>query len=123
MSGEARAAGARRAAGAVLIVLTNLPDEENAHRVAEALVAERLAACVNVLGGCRSVYRWQGEVERADEVPLLIKTTRARYRALQARLQELHPYDVPEILAWEPQRGLPAYLGWIADETRPVRPG
>lgn len=114
---------ASRAAGAVLIVLTNLPDEENAHRIAEALVAERLAACVNVLGGCRSVYRWQGEIERADEIPLLIKTTRARYRALQARLLELHPYDVPEILAWEPQRGLPAYMGWVADEARPAGPG
>jgi len=120
VSARSRAAAARRAADAVLIVLTNLPDEENAHLIAEALVAERLAACVNVLAGCRSIYRWQGEIERADEVPLLIKTTRARYRELQARLQELHPYDVPEILAWEPQRGLPAYLGWVVDETLPA---
>ncbi len=118
---SARPRPSRRAPGAALIVLTNLPDEDDAHRVAEALVAERLAACVNVLAGCRSIYRWQGGIERADEVPLLIKTTRSRYRALQARLQELHPYDLPEILAWEPCRGLPAYLDWIADETRPAR--
>lgn len=105
----------------VLIVLTNVPDEETAGEIADALVRERFAACVNVLAPCRSVYRWQGEVEQADEIPLLIKTTLDRFADLQARLVELHPYDVPEVLAWRPDAALPAYANWVIAETRTRR--
>lgn len=105
----------------VLVVFTTLPDEETAQEVADVLVGERLAACVSILAGCRSVYRWQGEVEEAEEIPLLIKTAADRYPALQARLQELHSYDVPEILAWRPDAGLPAYASWVISETRAAR--
>ncbi len=103
---------------AVLIVLTNLPDAASAESVASTLVAERLAACVNILAPCRSVYRWQGEIEWADEVPLLIKTASDRYPALQQRLKALHPYDVPEILVCTTEGGWPAYTDWVIAQTR-----
>lgn len=99
----------------LLLCLTTCPDAASAHRITEALVEEQLAACVNVIPGLRSIYRWQGAVERADEHLLLIKTTRAAWPALQARLQELHPYELPELLAVETLDGLPAYLQWVAD--------
>ncbi|MEN9315088.1 MAG: hypothetical protein RIS35_1481 [Pseudomonadota bacterium] len=102
----------------VLIALTNVPDEECAREIADALVRERFAACVNILAGCTSIYRWQGEVETADEIPLLIKTTTDRFAALEARLTELHPYDVPELIAWRPDAVIPAYASWVIVETR-----
>jgi periplasmic divalent cation tolerance protein len=101
-----------------LLVLTNCPDAACAERIARALVDARLAACVNILAPARSVYRWQGAVEQADEVPLLIKTTAGRYTALEAAIRQHHPYEVPEIVALPIGRGLPAYLQWLADETR-----
>ena len=102
-----------------LLCFCTCPDPATAERIAGTLVAERLAACVNLLPGLRSVYRWQGKVERADEVLLLIKTQPDRYQPLQDRVQELHPYELPELVAVETGFGLPAYLRWIADETRP----
>lgn len=102
----------------VLLVITNLPDRFTAERIAEALVTERIAACVNVLAECTSVYRWQGKLERANEVPLLIKTTRAAYPELETVLRKLHPYDVPEIIALPVTAGLPEYLNWVVQETR-----
>jgi periplasmic divalent cation tolerance protein len=115
---QAQEPGAIPTTDAVLIVLTNMPDAESAETLAGALVAERLAACVNILAPCRSVYRWQGAIEWADEVPLLIKTARDRYPALQQRLKALHPYDVPEILVCTPEAGWPAYTGWVIAQTR-----
>ncbi|MBS0228158.1 MAG: divalent-cation tolerance protein CutA [Proteobacteria bacterium] len=102
----------------VLLCLTTCPDAGCAERIAAALVEEHLAACVTIVPGLRSVYRWQGVIERADEQLLLIKTTRAGYPALQARLAELHPYELPELLAVEAVDGLPAYLQWVADAVR-----
>ncbi len=78
------------------------------------------AACINLIPGLRSIYRWQDAIQRDAEVLLLIKTTRARYPALQARLPQLHPYELPELVAVEAADGLPAYLRWVADATRPV---
>ncbi|HWS77583.1 MAG TPA: divalent-cation tolerance protein CutA [Thermomonas sp.] len=101
-----------------LICFCTCPDTDTAGRIATALVEERLAACVNMLPGLRSVYRWQGRVEAADEVLLLAKTTADAYPALQARLRELHPHELPELLAVETALGLPDYLRWVADETR-----
>lgn len=100
-----------------LLVLTNLPDEETARRLADRLVAGRLAACVNILAPCRSVYRWQGRIEDAAEVPLLVKTTADRYPALEAAIRETHPYELPEIVAVPIAHGLPGYLAWVAAET------
>jgi periplasmic divalent cation tolerance protein len=101
-----------------LLVLSNLPDRASADRVAQALVERRLAACVTILAPCRSVYRWQGAVESAEEHPLLIKTTADRYPAVEEAIRGLHPYELPEIVAVPLSAGLPGYLQWVADETR-----
>jgi len=101
----------------VLIVLTTVPDAACADRIARALVDERLAACVTVLGGARSTYRWQDTVESAEELPLLVKTTAARWPALRERLRAMHPYDVPQMLAWRAEDGWPAYLDWVRGST------
>lgn len=101
-----------------LACLCTCPDAATAARIAETLVGERLAACVNVLPGVGSVYRWDGRVERAEEVLLVIKTVRARLDALTARVVELHPYELPEVLAVDVAGGLPGYLAWIEDATR-----
>jgi periplasmic divalent cation tolerance protein len=103
-----------------LLVISNLPDRASADRLAQALVERRLAACVNILAPCRSVYRWQGALESAEEHPLLIKTTADRYSALEEAIRGLHPYELPEIVAVPLSAGLPEYLNWVAAETRPV---
>lgn len=102
----------------VLLVLTNVPDEATAHRMARLLVEGHVAACVNMLAGVRSVYQWQGAVEEAAEVTLLIKTTQARYAELEAAIKAAHPYDVPEIIALPIAAGLPKYLEWVVSETK-----
>jgi uncharacterized protein involved in tolerance to divalent cations len=96
-----------------LVVLVTVPDAETADRLAEALVGERLAACVNVLGGVRSIYRWKGAVERDQELLCLCKTTRAGFDRLRARVVELHPYEVPEVIALPVELGHAPYLAWI----------
>jgi periplasmic divalent cation tolerance protein len=100
-----------------LLVFTNLPDRESALRLAQALVEQRFAACVNVLGGCTSVYRWRGAIETAEEVPVLIKTRACHYGTVERAICEQHPYEVPEIIAVPVAQGLPAYLDWLASET------
>ena len=100
-----------------LLVISNLPDRASADQLAHVLIEERLAACVNVLSPCRSVYRWKGKVEDAEEFPMLIKTTRERYAALEAAIRKNHPYELPEIIALPLAAGLPAYLDWVAAET------
>ena len=104
----------------VVVCLCACPDAAVAARIADALVEAKLAACVNVLPGVRSVYRWQGTVERADEVLLLIKTVRAQVEPVGALLASLHPYELPELLAVEAAAGLPAYLAWVADNAIPT---
>ena len=86
-------------------------------RIAKALVDQQLAACVNVVPGLTSVYRWQGQTESAQEVLLLIKTRQAVYPELEAALLTLHPYELPEIIAVPIEAGLPAYLSWIETGT------
>jgi len=100
-----------------LLVLTNLPDADTAQALAAHLVATRLAACVNILPSCRSIYRWNGTVEAATEVPMLIKTKSECYAALEAAIREKHPYELPEIVAVRLDHGLPAYLAWLDAET------
>lgn len=101
-----------------LLVLTNLPDEQSAVRLAELLIEQRAAACVNRLAPCTSTYRWEGKVETATEVPLLIKTTRAAWPRLEKLIRESHPYELPEIIALPVEQGLPAYLDWVHQETK-----
>jgi periplasmic divalent cation tolerance protein len=95
------------------LVLSTCADGAAALRIAEALVDEELAACVNVIPAVQSVYKWHGKLESAAEHQLLIKTTAARYPRLQARLRELHPYELPEIVAVPIVDGLPDYLSWL----------
>lgn len=102
----------------VLLVVTNLPDRASAERVAHALIDNRAAACVNILAECTSVYRWQDKMESATEVPLLIKTTHTAYPRLEQLIRELHPYELPEIVAVPVSTGLPGYLQWVEEETR-----
>ena len=99
----------------VVIVLTTMPADADTGDLAALLVGERLAACVNVMGPMQSVYRWRGEVEHADERQLLIKTTAARVPALEARLKELHRYEVPEFLVVPAVRGSAPYLAWLRE--------
>lgn len=103
----------------VVVVQCSCPDAESAARIARALIGERLAACVQALPGVVSTYRWQGEVQIADEVLLLIKTSRARLEALKARLPDLHPYDLPELIVLDAVDGLERYLHWVEAETAP----
>lgn len=99
-------------------ILTTLPDPTTARQLARHLVEARLAACVNVLEGCTSVYRWQGAVEEASETVLVIKTAQERYPALETFLRQQHPYELPEIIALPIAQGLPEYLDWVRAETR-----
>jgi periplasmic divalent cation tolerance protein len=103
---------------AIVLLFSTCPDDACAERIAHALVSEGLAACVTRLPGARSLYRWQGVIEQADEVQLLIKTHRDRLPAALARLQALHPYELPEALAITASGGLPAYLQWVDAATR-----
>lgn len=100
-----------------LLVLTNLPDVASAETLARALIERRAAACVNVLAACRSIYRWRGEVETADEIPLLIKTTTVNYPRVEELVRAMHPYELPELIAIPITHGLPPYLDWLATET------
>lgn len=103
-----------------LLVLTNLPDRAAAEALAEELIGRRLAACVNILAPCRSVYRWRAAVQHDEEHPMLIKTTRERFAALEAAIRARHPYELPEIVAVPIELGLQAYLDWVAAETAPL---
>jgi periplasmic divalent cation tolerance protein len=96
-----------------LLVLTTVARAEDAERIAEELVARRLAACVNVLPGVRSIYRWKGGVERDEERLLLVKTRADRFEALRETLLALHPYEVPEVVAVPIEAGSAAYLRWL----------
>ena len=102
-----------------LLVLTNLPDRAAAERLADTLIEKRVAACVNILAPCRSVYRWKGAVQHDEEHPMLIKTAAERYPDLEAAIRAAHPYELPEIIAVPIECGLPAYLEWLAAETAP----
>ena len=100
-----------------LMVLTNLPDRAAAEALAARLIERRVAACVNILSPCRSVFRWEGRVQHDEEHPLLIKTTSERYAELERTILAGHPYELPEIVAVPIERGLPEYLRWLAEET------
>ena len=101
-----------------LLLLCTCPDAETAAKIARALVEERLAACVNRVAGVASVYRWREEIHEDSEVLLLIKTPRDRLEALRARLVELHPYELPELIALDVVAGHVPYLDWLREQTR-----
>jgi periplasmic divalent cation tolerance protein len=99
-----------------LVVLSTFPDAETAARIARVLVDERLAACANLVAAVRSIYRWQGAIQDDAESLAIINTTTDRYPALAARIAELHPYEVPEIIALPMTDGHPPYLAWLAGQ-------
>ena len=101
----------------VMVVLTTLPDTGAAETFVERLLEDRIIACANLLPGARSIYRWNGEIQRDAEVVVLLKTTRSALSRLEQRFSELHPYDVPELLALDVAAGADAYLGWVRAET------
>jgi periplasmic divalent cation tolerance protein len=102
----------------VVLVLTAVPDDVRAEAIARALVEERLAACVNLHSPMTSFYRWKGSVESDGERQLVIKTTADRVNAIQARVAELHPYELPEFLILAADGGSPAYLEWVGESVR-----
>lgn len=108
---------AAAAAMSVLIAYCTVPDQDVADRIARALVDEGLAACVNRLPGVVSTYRWEGETRIDAELLLLVKTTRARFEALRARIVALHPYELPEVIAVDVALGHLPYLAWVTEVT------
>ena len=103
----------------VVVVLSTFPNPEVARQIGAALVERQVAACVNLVPGVQSIYRWQGAVESADEILAVIKTTSAVLPSLKEALCALHPYDVPELLAFTAEDGLAAYLDWVAGAVSP----
>jgi len=104
----------------ILLVLTNAPDRAAAQNLADGLVSARLAACVNVLAECTSVYRWKGAIETASETPMLIKTRAALFAEVRAFILEHHPYEIPEVIALSVDDGSLAYLEWLVEQTQPL---
>jgi periplasmic divalent cation tolerance protein len=97
----------------IILVLTNMPDQTSAGLLAESLVTQKLAACVNIMAPCQSIYTWQGKLEHSVEVPVLIKTSQKQYHALEAAIIKAHPYELPEIITINVDGGLPQYLQWV----------
>jgi len=100
-----------------LLVFTTLPNQDSARQLARQLVEARLAACVNVMSPCQSIYRWQGKLNEDGEIPVIIKTSVANYDRLEAFVRENHPYELPELVALNITHGLPGYLAWLTEET------
>ena len=105
----------------IVSVYATFGSDEEARRVARQVVEEGLAACANVLASCHSVYRWQGKVEEAAEVPVIFKTRADRTEALLARIGDLHSYDVPAAVVWPVAAALDSYRAWVLDETNAAR--
>jgi periplasmic divalent cation tolerance protein len=102
-------------ASEVLLVLSTFPDVATARRVGRELVEQRCAACANILPAVESIYWWEKKVESANETLVLFKTTAGRYAALETALRQLHPYEVPEVIAVKVEQGSPDYLRWVSE--------
>jgi periplasmic divalent cation tolerance protein len=104
----------------ILLVLVTVPDAETGVRIGRILVEEHLAACVNLVPGLRSIYRWQGQLQDDNEALCLIKSRSTLYDRLRQRVEELHPYQVPEVIGVVPDAGNSPYLRWIWEATGPA---
>ncbi|MBI5075793.1 MAG: divalent-cation tolerance protein CutA [Nitrospirae bacterium] len=100
-----------------VVVLITAPNEEEAAKIAKDIVGSRLAACVNIIRGIRSIYQWHGRIEDEAEVLMIVKTKQAFFRTLEKRVKEIHPYTVPEIIALSIIEGSAEYLQWLTTET------
>jgi periplasmic divalent cation tolerance protein len=107
----------RKSSSQIVLVLVTTSSRKDAMTIAQALVREKQAACVNILPSVTSIFRWQGKVQRSREALLLIKTTGRRYAALEKAIRSLHSYEVPEIISIRIDRGLPQYIEWVERET------
>ncbi|HSL03894.1 MAG TPA: divalent-cation tolerance protein CutA [Nitrospiraceae bacterium] len=108
----------RKSAGQVLVILVTMDNHEEAVRIGEEMVNTKLAACANIIPGIQSIYRWKGNVITAQEVLLILKSTKSRYRALEKAIKAMHTYEIPEIIALPVKEGLDRYMGWVRSETR-----
>ncbi len=99
----------------VILVLTSLPDQESAEKLAQILIQEKMATCVNILAPCTSFYDWQGQLEKSQELPVLIKSTQEKYSLLESCILRHHPYELPEIISVLIDKGLPSYLNWVQE--------
>lgn len=100
----------------IIIVLVTVPGVRVGNRVSKGILTSRLAACVTVISGVRSMYWWKGKIAQANEVMLVMKTTKSKYQKLERRIMDLHPYEIPEIIAIPLVAGSPRYIGWVASE-------
>lgn len=103
----------------IIMVFTNVPDQACATRMADALIKAQLAACVNILSPCLSVYTWQNQTEHSTEIPVIIKTHRRLYSKIESMILSMHPYELPEIIALNVSGGLPQYLQWLGAQISP----
>jgi periplasmic divalent cation tolerance protein len=106
----------RKSARQVLVILVTTDNQEEAVKIGEEMVHAKLAACANIIPGIQSIYRWKGKVSKAQEVLLILKSTKPRYRALEKAIKEMHTYDIPEIIALPVTEGFDKYIGWVCSE-------
>lgn len=107
----------KKSAGQVLVILVTAVNQEEAVRIGEGMVNAKLAACANIIPGIRSIYRWKGRVVKAQEVLLILKSTKPRYHALERAIKAMHTYETPEIIALPVKEGLNLYIRWVRSET------
>lgn len=106
-----------KSAGHVLVILVTAVNQEEAVRIGKEMVNSKLAACANIMPGIQSIYRWNGKIVKAQEVLLILKSTKSRYRALERAIKAMHTYETPEIIALPVKEGLDRYVGWVCSET------
>jgi periplasmic divalent cation tolerance protein len=107
----------KKSAGQVLVILVTTVNQEEAVRIGKEMVNAKLAACANVIPGIQSIYRWNGKVVQEEEVLLILKTVKPRYRALEKAIKTMHTYEIPEIIALPVKEGFNQYIGWVGRET------
>lgn len=107
----------RKSSGKVLVILVTAVNQEEAEKIGEGMVNAKLAACANIIPGIHSIYRWKGKVVKAQEVLLILKSTKLRYRALEKAIKAMHTYETPEIIALPVKDGLDQYIGWVCSQT------
>ena len=107
----------KKQVGQVLVILVTAVNQEEARRIGKGMVDAKLAACANIIPGIQSIYRWKGKVVKAQEVLIILKSTRPRYRALEKAIKAMHTYETPEIIALPVKEGLDRYIGWVRSET------
>jgi len=107
----------KKSVGQVLVILVTAVNQEEARKIGKGMVNAKLAACANIIPGIQSIYRWKGKVVKAQEVLIILKSTRLRYRALEKAIKAMHTYETPEIIALPVKEGLDRYIGWLRSET------